>query len=319
MLENGNISKRGYMMSHFSKFVRPGYVRVDATKAPVTNVDVSAYKSADSVVIVAINRTTSAVSQQFTISNGTVATVTGRRTSGTENMATVAAINLSNGSFTANLPAQSITTFTGALAGVSHSSSSAQPVSSSSRPSSSSAAVSSSSSRATYSVTCNVNNLQPTYIAGSEVPRPNVSCGNGITVGAASFNAGSSITGWNSPGGTHALYNTGTRAVILSGIECNGERIDIDPPISCGSFEIVPETTPVAIKAPLTHFSLRTIGKSLLIEANSPAKVDIYDLKGNKVTSFNVSNTSQIVYLSLSDGVYFAKVRGMQNVMFVVR
>ncbi len=32
MKEDGTISKRGYNMAHFSKFVRPGYVRIDATK-----------------------------------------------------------------------------------------------------------------------------------------------------------------------------------------------------------------------------------------------------------------------------------------------
>ena len=162
MKENGNISKRGYMMAHFSKFVRHGYLRVDATKSPATNVLVSAYKSADSVVIVAINKNTSAVSQQFNISNinGTIAKVTGKRSSGTENMVAIADINLTNGSFTASLPSQSVTTFVGirtggtapssssvaALSSSSLASSSSTP-SSSSIPSSSSSRQSSSSSR----------------------------------------------------------------------------------------------------------------------------------------------------------------------------
>ena len=162
MKENGNISKRGYMMAHYSKFVRHGYLRVDATKQPATNVLVSAYKSADSVVIVAINKNTSAVSQQFNISNinGTIAKVTGKRSSGTENMVAIADINLTNGSFTASLPSQSVTTFVGirtggtapssssvaALSSSSLASSSSTP-SSSSIPSSSSSRQSSSSSR----------------------------------------------------------------------------------------------------------------------------------------------------------------------------
>jgi len=45
MKEDGTISKRGYMMAHYSKFVRPGYVRVDATKNPTYNVYLSAYKT----------------------------------------------------------------------------------------------------------------------------------------------------------------------------------------------------------------------------------------------------------------------------------
>jgi len=106
--------------------------------------------------------------------------------------------------------------------------------------SSSSVSISSSSSNNTYNVTCNVNNLQPSYVSGNNVPRPNVSCGTGITVGTASFIAnGSEVTGWDSPGGTHALYNTGTRTVILNSIECNSNKIILDPSISCGSFEVV--------------------------------------------------------------------------------
>ncbi|BBP89821.1 hypothetical protein BsIDN1_34390 [Bacillus safensis] len=56
MKEDGLISKRGYNMAHFSKFVRPGYVRIDATKSPEPNVFVSAYKGNNQVVIVAINK-----------------------------------------------------------------------------------------------------------------------------------------------------------------------------------------------------------------------------------------------------------------------
>lgn len=56
MKEDGTISKRGYNMAHFSKFVRPGYVRIDATKNPNANVYVSAYKGDNKVVIVAINK-----------------------------------------------------------------------------------------------------------------------------------------------------------------------------------------------------------------------------------------------------------------------
>ena len=56
MKENGNISKRGYMMAQFSKQLRPDAVRVDATESPSNNVYVSAYKNADgTLIIVAIN------------------------------------------------------------------------------------------------------------------------------------------------------------------------------------------------------------------------------------------------------------------------
>ncbi len=47
MREDGQISKRGAMMAHFARFVRPGYVRIDATANPASNVYVSAYRSGE--------------------------------------------------------------------------------------------------------------------------------------------------------------------------------------------------------------------------------------------------------------------------------
>jgi hypothetical protein len=82
------------------------------------------------------------------------------------------------------------------------------------------------------------------------------------------------------------------------------------------------ETTKLVFsKTPLIHFSVRANGKALLVEASSPATVEIYNMRGHKTTTFNVSNTSQTVNLSLPSGVYFAKVRGasMQYVRFVLK
>lgn len=115
MKEDGTISKRGYNMAHFSKFIRPGYVRVDATKNPNTNVYTSAYKGDGKVVIVAINKGTSAVSQNFVLQNGTASSLSSFITDGSRNLAAGSAVNVSNGSFTAQLPAQSVTTFVGTL------------------------------------------------------------------------------------------------------------------------------------------------------------------------------------------------------------
>lgn len=56
--EIGKVSKRGYVMSQFARFVRPGAVRVGATANPEKEVFASAYKSADgdSVIVVLVNR-----------------------------------------------------------------------------------------------------------------------------------------------------------------------------------------------------------------------------------------------------------------------
>ncbi|MNZ70244.1 Glucuronoxylanase XynC precursor [compost metagenome] len=117
MKEDGTISKRGYSMAHFSKFIRPGYVRVDATKNPDTNIFTSAYKGNNKAVIVAVNRGTSAASQKFVLQNGTASTVSTWITDASRNMSAGSSMNASGGSFTAQLPAKSVTTFVVELGG----------------------------------------------------------------------------------------------------------------------------------------------------------------------------------------------------------
>jgi glucuronoarabinoxylan endo-1,4-beta-xylanase len=112
--EDGIITKRGHVMTQFTKFIRPGYVRVDATVNPSTGVRVSAY-ARENLVVVAINQSSVAVDQTFTIQDGTVAAVTPWTTSENLSMAEQPAITVTGGSFTASLPAGSIATFVGEL------------------------------------------------------------------------------------------------------------------------------------------------------------------------------------------------------------
>ncbi len=67
MKEDGTISKRGYCMAQFSKFVRPGYIRIGATETPADGVSVSAYKGDGKTVIVAVNESQTSYGQRFEI------------------------------------------------------------------------------------------------------------------------------------------------------------------------------------------------------------------------------------------------------------
>jgi glucuronoarabinoxylan endo-1,4-beta-xylanase len=128
IMEDGSISKRGWMMAHFSKFVRPGYVRVDATPpVPVSETRspnswnhgtggafVSAYKGGDTaLVIVAVNREASVSNLNLTINGGAARTVTVERyrTTGTDNMARLQDVEVNGSGFDVSLPAQSVTTY----------------------------------------------------------------------------------------------------------------------------------------------------------------------------------------------------------------
>jgi glucuronoarabinoxylan endo-1,4-beta-xylanase len=108
---NGFINRNGYTMGQFAKWVRPNSTRVTATYNPQSNVSVTAYKVNNGTVIVAVNTGGSSVSQQFVIQNGNAATMEGYRTSSSQGMSDIGSFTVSGGSFTANLPAQSVTTF----------------------------------------------------------------------------------------------------------------------------------------------------------------------------------------------------------------
>lgn len=114
---SGTIYQRAYAIGQFSKHVRPGYFRVDATATPVSNLYVSAYTGGGKVVIVAVNSGTSAVSQKFTVQGGSVAEFGSFQTASGKNMVAGPASTVTGGSFTSNLPGQSITTFVGSLVG----------------------------------------------------------------------------------------------------------------------------------------------------------------------------------------------------------
>jgi glucuronoarabinoxylan endo-1,4-beta-xylanase len=112
MREDGQISKRGAMMAHFARFVRPGYVRIDATANPSTNVFVSAYKSGSKIVIVAVNKNTSPTTQQFTLANTTTSgSVSNWITDASRNVVSQTALKITNGSLSVTLPARSVMTF----------------------------------------------------------------------------------------------------------------------------------------------------------------------------------------------------------------
>lgn len=118
LYNNNAIQKRAYVIGQFSKYVRTGYYRVDATAAPATNVSVSAYKGENNMVIVAVNTGTASVSQKFIVQNGTVSQVSSWQTTPSSNMTAGQDYQVSGGSFSATLPGQSVTTFVGATSGV---------------------------------------------------------------------------------------------------------------------------------------------------------------------------------------------------------
>lgn len=111
MKEDGTISKRGYCMAQYSKFIRRGYRRVAATANPNNGVYVSAYTGDGKAVIVAINKGSSSISQKFTVNGQSISSVDRYRASSNENLAKTSNLALTDNGFWAYMPANSVSTF----------------------------------------------------------------------------------------------------------------------------------------------------------------------------------------------------------------
>lgn len=108
---SGKPAKRLWIMGNWSRYARPGFLRVKATAAPTAGVTISAFRdsSLSRVVIVAINTNSSATSQEFSLPGTSPKKVTPCITDPTQNLVEQAAQPLSSTTFSYSLPAQSVT------------------------------------------------------------------------------------------------------------------------------------------------------------------------------------------------------------------
>ncbi|GLW21323.1 hypothetical protein Mame01_13660 [Microbispora amethystogenes] len=221
MREDGQLSKRGAIMAQFARFVRPGYVRIDATANPATNVYVSAYRSGNTVVIVAINKNTSAVSQQFSVAGAGSASVSSWVTDGSRNVAPQAATTMSNGSLTVTLPARSMTTYVTSLSGSSPSATptvtpTVTPSQSPSESPSQSPSQSPTGGTGAARVAYTMNSWSNGFTASISITNTGSSTINGWTL-AFTLPSGQTITsGWN------ATYSPSSGQVSARNVDYNG-------------------------------------------------------------------------------------------------
>ncbi|GGG12996.1 glycoside hydrolase family 30 protein [Paenibacillus aceti] len=109
------ITKRYYTLGNFSKFIKPGYVRIGAPENPKSNVYISAYKdpATDKFTIVAINNG-DATAEVNLVPNGFMSgSLTPYTTDDQMNLAQGAAIPSTGGKFQTIIPAKSVVTFVG--------------------------------------------------------------------------------------------------------------------------------------------------------------------------------------------------------------
>ena len=114
MKEDGKISKRGYMMAQFSKYVRPGAIRVFVEESPTDGVYISAYKNKygdKSLIIIAINNGNNSYAQRFNINGMNIKRVDRYRTSQGENLAVTQNMAITDKGFWAQLNSKTVSTF----------------------------------------------------------------------------------------------------------------------------------------------------------------------------------------------------------------
>jgi glucuronoarabinoxylan endo-1,4-beta-xylanase len=107
----GEVTKKGYVMSQFSKFIRPGYHIIQSTSSRGSVSITAAKGDLSKIVIVAINSDTQPIVQTFNLQNSSVNSFTPYTTTNVKNCELGNNISVQNGSFTVTLEQSSVTTF----------------------------------------------------------------------------------------------------------------------------------------------------------------------------------------------------------------
>ena len=108
--DDGKVSKRGYLMAQYAKFIRPGFRRVQAVAKQPQGIQVTAYKKEGRIVIVAVNTGMSPRTASLALQNGFATSFEQYTTSGTKNLQAGAAVPVTDYMASFTIDAQSVTT-----------------------------------------------------------------------------------------------------------------------------------------------------------------------------------------------------------------
>ncbi|NQX61246.1 glycoside hydrolase [Paenibacillus qinlingensis] len=103
------VNKRLYVMGQFSRYLRPDDTRILASSSDSNLVAIGGKNGTGRASVVLINNSTSAITT--TISGLTLANVSGRRTSATEDLAKLTDMAVTGGAITVTLPGKSVTSY----------------------------------------------------------------------------------------------------------------------------------------------------------------------------------------------------------------
>ncbi len=109
--QDGLVTKRGYIISQFARFIKPGSVRLGTSSNSRSDVFISAYKNGTRKIIIAINTGIYNVSQKMMVQDLSINEVVPYTTTNLKSAEQGVPITATNGSFSYTLPPGSITTF----------------------------------------------------------------------------------------------------------------------------------------------------------------------------------------------------------------
>lgn len=109
--QDGIVTKRGYIVSHFARFIKQGAIRLGTAPNTRNDVLISAYRNGTKKVVVAINWGVYNVKQKISFQNAASATVVPYVTTSSKNVEQGTAIAVANNEFEFTLPPGSIVTF----------------------------------------------------------------------------------------------------------------------------------------------------------------------------------------------------------------
>jgi glucuronoarabinoxylan endo-1,4-beta-xylanase len=110
---NGNPAKRMYVLGNYSRFVRPGFVRVGVSNNAPTFISAFKDTNTGNFAIVAINPLPANYTQTFNLSGFGTTAVAPWVTAKTFSLANLASVAVNNSVFSYSLPASSVVTFVG--------------------------------------------------------------------------------------------------------------------------------------------------------------------------------------------------------------
>jgi len=107
---NGSLKKKGYTMAQFSKFIRPGFRRIEANYNPQPGLYIAAF-TGDARVITSVYRNSMPTEQVFSLVNDTIIRVAKYVTDQDKNLSYEGTIEVTDGLFSSSFNPKSITTF----------------------------------------------------------------------------------------------------------------------------------------------------------------------------------------------------------------